>query len=123
MNPNILIIEDELETCDYLREFFVHKEIEVTTANTGEMGLELFESKRPALVLLDLKLGSGMTGVEVLRRMKGEHPEARVIVVTAVNDPNTRRMAEGLGADAYVTKPFRTEELEQIVLDHLQEGA
>ena len=74
----------------------------------------------PDLVILDLRLGAGMSGVEVLRRTRTIAPKVQVIVVTAVEDRNVADMARGLGAAAYLTKPIRMDDLERIVLSRLE---
>ena len=118
--PSLLVIDDELETLDYLRLFFQRPGIEVLTAASGEEGLTLIESEKPDLVLLDLRLGPGLSGIEVLRRLKAAGSQPRVIVLTAVDDQNVADMARGLGAIDYMNKPFSISDLEKTVLPRLK---
>ena len=74
---------------------------------------EEFLVQRPAGVdclVLDLKL-PGISGLELLERLRGSQPDLRVIVLTAHGDAETRRRALALGAAAFLSKPFRTEDL------------
>lgn len=61
-------------------------------------------------LVLDLKL-PGINGLELLERLRASHPDLRVILLTAHGDAETRRRALGLGAVAFLSKPFRTEDL------------
>ncbi len=116
----LLVVEDELEIVDYLRDYFKMHGVEVIAAATGEEGLALLEQKKPDMVLLDMKLGAGISGMEVLRRAKGLNSKAQIVVVTAVDDQNVADMARGLGAAGYVTKPLTMQEIEKVVLSRLK---
>jgi len=119
--PSLLVIDDELEVTGYLKEYFQAHGLEVSVATTGEDGLALLTSENPPhLALLDLKLGSGISGLEVLRRAKVAKTKAQIIVVTAVDDRNVAEMAKGFGAVDYITKPFSLEELDRVVLSRLK---
>ena len=116
----MLVIEDELEIIDSLRDYFKMHGVAVISAPTGEEGLTLIEQKKPEMVLLDMKLGAGISGLEVLRRAKALNLKAKIVVVTAVDDQNVADMAVGLGADGYVTKPLTLQEIEKVVLSRLK---
>lgn len=116
----ILIVEDEIEAADYLKEYFNGRGFEVMTAATGEEGLNLLISQQPSLVLLDIRLGESLSGMEVLRRAKAKNAQADIIMLTAVEDRNVAELARGLGASSYLTKPFVLRELEEIVFSHLK---
>lgn len=116
----ILIVEDEIEAADYLKEYFKDRGFEVMTAATGEEGLNLLISQHPSLVLLDIRLGESLSGMEVLRRAKARNTQADIIMLTAVEDRNVAELAQGLGASSYLTKPFVLREIEEIVLSHLK---
>ena len=116
----LLVIEDELEVVDVLKDYFSHHGVEVLSAATGEEGLILIEQKKPDLVLLDMKLGAGISGMEVLRKARGLNTKSQIVVVTAVDDENVAKLATGLGAAGYVTKPLTLQELEKVVLSRLK---
>lgn len=116
----ILIVDDEIEAADYLKEYFEGQGLEVSTAGTGEQALEVLASFKPSLVLLDMRMGKGLSGLEVIRRAKASKSSAQFVVVTGVDDQNVAKMAIGLGASDYLTKPFRIADLERIVLARLK---
>lgn len=118
--PKLLVVEDELEVADYLKDYFQHHGVEVFTASSGEAGLELLASQSPDVVLLDMKLGPGISGLEFLRKAKAAKLKAQIIVVTAVDDENVSDMAKGLGAVDYVTKPLTLQDIDRVVLSRLK---
>ena len=120
--PTLLVVEDELEVADYLRDYFQAHGVKVLNAHTGEQALEAISSGQPAAVLLDLKLGSGMSGIEVLRQVRANRSTIPVIVLTAVDDQNMVDMAKGIGATDYLTKPFSVTGLEKAVLPYLKQA-
>ena len=116
----LLVVEDELEVMDYLKDYFSHQGVEVSTANSGEAGLKILTDQKPDVVLLDMKLGAGISGLEFLRRAKAAGAKSQIIVVTAVDDDNVATMAKGLGAVDYVTKPLTLADIERVVLSRLK---
>ncbi len=121
-NKQILVVDDEPDVTSYLRNYFQQHQMEVLTASSGEEGLSLLLLKKPALVLLDMKLGDGISGMEVLRRGLAAKTGTQIIVVTAVDDKNVATLAMGLGAADYLTKPFLLDELERLVLARLKKS-
>jgi len=120
--PKLLIVEDELEVVDYLKDYFVRHGVEVFTATSGEAGLQTLTDWKPDVVLLDMKLGAGISGLEFLRRAKAAGATAEIIVVTAVDDDNIATMSRGLGAADYVTKPLTIQDIERVVLPLLKKS-
>ena len=116
----LLVVEDELEAADALRDYFQAHGVKVLNAHTGEQALEVLPTEKLSAVLLDLKLGSGMSGIEVLRKIRQDRSTLPVIVLTALDDQNMVDMAKGLGATDYLTKPFSVTGLEKAVLPYLK---
>ncbi len=111
----LLIIDDDLATCDFLRSFFTQKGYEAFVANDGEQGLFIVKEKKPDIILLDIKM-PGFSGLEVLQKIKEIDKNAKVIMMTAVNENFIIEMAMKYGAIDYITKPFSLEWLEKDVL-------
>jgi DNA-binding response OmpR family regulator len=112
----ILIVDDEIEICDFLREFFLDRDYDVVTASSGEEALRKVEIEDPHILLLDLKM-PGIDGLSVLRTVKSNYPHLKVIMVTAVETADQIDEAFRLGADNYITKPLSLEYLERDVKD------
>jgi DNA-binding response OmpR family regulator len=101
----MLIVEDEQDLCECLQEFFTMRGFSVVSAFSGEEALDQLKENPPDVILLDIIL-PGLSGIEVLRRVKQLHPRARVIMVTALDQEELRQQAHLYGAAAYITKPF-----------------
>jgi len=101
----MLIVEDERDICKCLADFFSMRGFQVCSAFSGEEAIERLQQEAVDVVLLDILL-PGLSGIEVLKRVKQLQPRARVIVVTAFDEEDLRWQALRYGACAYVTKPF-----------------
>ena len=110
----ILIVDDEVEICEFLEEFFVDRDYEVVTASSGEEALAKIIVEQPDVLLLDVKM-PGIDGIEVLKNVKRMYPALKVIMVTAVETADKIKEALALGADNYITKPLSLEYLERDV--------
>ena len=95
------------------------RDIDVFTASGGNEAFEIINNESPDLVLLDVRMEE-MTGVELLRKMRGAGRNEKVIMVTGVEDESTMNEVKELGALGYIHKPLILEELERIVLKELQ---
>lgn len=102
----ILIVEDHDDTRDIYRTIFEVGGHEVLEAEDGESGLELALAHEPDLVILDLGLPGmdGWTVLERLRRDEGPRP-ARVLIVTAHGDQQTRQRIVRTTSDGLLVKP------------------
>ena len=105
----ILLIEDEEAISEPLAAALGREGFEALVAETAARGLELFQSRSPDLVLLDVMLPDG-DGRDVLRRIR-ETARTPVIMLTARGEEMDRVLGLELGADDYVTKPFSAAEL------------
>jgi two-component system response regulator RegX3 len=105
----ILLIEDEEAISEPLAAALGREGFETVVAGTVARGLELFETRSPDLVLLDVMLPDG-DGRDVLRRIR-ETSRTPVVMLTARGEEMDRVLGLELGADDYVTKPFSAAEL------------
>jgi len=119
VRSKLLIVDDEVEICDFLKMFFEDRGFDVEVAYTGADALQKAAAFKPAMMLLDIKI-PGMDGLEVLRRIKKEFPAIRVLMVTALETSEKINEALRLGADNYITKPLSLEYLENDVKEKLK---
>jgi DNA-binding response OmpR family regulator len=110
--PRVLVVDDEPDFIELLREFLTAKGYEVIAASNGEEGLRKVKEERPHLILLDVRMPK-MNGLEVLKQVREIDHEVGVIMVTAVNEEETGRQALKLGAFDYITKPLDLKYLER----------
>jgi DNA-binding response OmpR family regulator len=101
----MLIVEDEPDIASCLADFFEARGFKVRLACSGEDALEWLRDSAPDAMLLDIRL-PGVSGLEVLKQAKAEHPDVRVMMVTALDREEYRTEARHYGACGYVTKPF-----------------
>jgi two-component system chemotaxis response regulator CheY len=109
---NIVIAEDNAVVREVLRGIIRQdKRLKlVGEAANGELALELVAIHEPDLLCLDI-LMPGLDGLAVLRRMREEHPDTRVIIVTGQSTSEVVAEALKLGAHGFVVKPFNAEKL------------
>lgn len=111
----ILVVDDEPEICEVLKEFLELKGFEVITAHSGPEAIAKVKEERPHVMLLDIRM-PGMDGMEVLRRVREFDKHMGIIMVTAVKDVELGRQALKMEADDYITKPIDFEYLETSLL-------
>jgi two-component system NtrC family response regulator len=108
--PTILLIDDD-QSLRRVTEFTLHEAgYRVLTAADGGEGLRLFSRENPALVITDIQM-PGLSGYEVLKKIKEQAPAALIIVITAYGTVEKAVEAMKLGAYDYLTKPFSRDEL------------
>ncbi|MBM4392400.1 MAG: response regulator transcription factor [Deltaproteobacteria bacterium] len=107
---SVLVVEDDETLAMGLVSALEHERFSVVHCDTGEKALELIEDDLPDVMILDWML-PGMDGLSVLRKVKGEHPELPVILLTAKSAELDRVLGLEMGADDYVPKPFSLREL------------
>ena len=111
----ILIVDDEVKTCELLERFLVKKRYSIITSINGKDALEKVRNEKPEIMLLDLKLPD-MDGMVVLRKSREISPETMVIIHTACGGLASAIDAVRLNASDYVLKPVNLEELHFRVL-------
>ena len=107
---NILLVDDEVEFISTLAERLEIRGIEARVAYDGEAALKAVAENEPQAMVLDVMM-PGIKGLDVLQRVKEEHPRVQVILLTGQG--KTRDGIEGMryGAFAYMMKPLDLDEL------------
>ncbi|MFZ5449999.1 MAG: sigma-54-dependent transcriptional regulator [Thermodesulfobacteriota bacterium] len=121
LDRQILVVDDEAAVRTGIAQVLSRQDLTVTAAADAAQALEKLALQPFAIILLDIKLPD-MDGVEVLKILRREYPEAEVIMITGY--PTIQGAVEciKLGALDYLVKPFRIDELEVVVQkarDHL----
>ena len=107
---NILLVDDEVEFISTLAERLEIRGIDARVVYDGEAALKAVAENEPQVMVLDVMM-PGIKGLDVLQRVKEEHPKVQVILLTGQG--KTRDGIEGMryGAFAYLMKPLDLEEL------------
>ncbi len=106
----VLVIEDEENTLDAIRDIFLKMDCKVDIASDGEKGFQLINEDSYDLVVTDLKL-PGKSGLEILEALKDISPVTKVIIITAYGEPNSMEGANKIGAFSCLKKPFRMKDM------------
>jgi len=106
----LLLIEDEPALARGLSDALRGQGFEVELAGDGQRGLEMALSQQPDLILLDIMLPK-MNGYEVCRSLRSQGLDVPIVMLTAKGQEEDIILGLNLGADDYITKPFRTGEL------------
>jgi len=111
---NILVIDDEETMRDSCRQTLSRDGSRVAVAEDGSRGLAMLKKESFDLVILDLKM-PGLSGMEVLKKIKEEDPEVVVVVITGYATVESAVEAMKIGAYDFIPKPFTPESLRAIV--------
>ena len=114
----ILVVDDEPEVCEVLKEFLETKGYAVSSASSGAEALAAVEKERPHLILLDIVMPK-MNGLETLQRILEIDRTIAVIMLTAIDDYRIVKQAIGKGAYDYITKPINFDYLELSIVTRL----
>ena len=117
----LLIIDDERRMCVVLKTALENDSLAVTTANSGEAAMAAMEVDKFQVIISDIKM-PGMSGMEVLERVKAKSPETEVLLMTAYADAQTAVNAMKMGAYDYIIKPFEVDELRHKVKNILEKS-
>jgi len=121
MAHRILVVDDDRELRETIIEILVDAGFAVSAAGSGEEALAILQGQSYDLVLLDMIM-PGLGGQEILPLLKRQAPRARVIMITAFATVENAVAAMRRGADDYLTKPFKVDELLTAVRRTLEEA-
>lgn len=109
MYTKILVVDDDINICDLLKQYLEKEGYDVRTASDGYEALDVFKKYEPDLVLLDIML-PGKNGKDVCQEIR-RFSNKPIIMITAKGDVVDKVVCLELGADDFVVKPFDTNEL------------
>lgn len=110
----VLLVDDEREFVQTLSERLMIRDLGSAVAYDGESALALIREDEPEVMILDLRM-PGIDGIEVLRRVKKNHPNIEVIILTGHGSDADRERCLQLGAFAYLQKPVDIDELSETI--------
>ena len=110
----LLIVDDEPAVVEVLGGYLQTRGYEVRGVGRAAEVLDLYQQWKPVLVLLDVLLPDG-SGLDVLRTLKTANPDAKIVVITAVQDYSLRQEAMAAGASGFAFKPVQVTALDRIL--------
>ena len=108
------VVDDEAVIREVLEKILKKGGFNVAIVNSAKMALNHLKSHRINLLISDIKMPE-MSGLELLKMVKLRHPEIAIIIMTAYGDSYSVKDALLMGADEYITKPFKAEELSLVI--------
>jgi two-component system cell cycle response regulator DivK len=117
---SILIVDDNAANLKLARVLLRGEGYDVRTASDAEEALQILETSRPRLILMDIQL-PGMDGLELTRRLKAGPATKDIIIIalTAYAMTGDSEKARAAGCDGYVAKPIDTDALPLLIADYL----
>lgn len=106
----LLLIDDDQELCELLVSWLSQEGFQVRACHDGAAARQALAETSPAAVVLDVMLPDG-SGLELLRQLRGNHPDLPVLMLSARGEPLDRILGLELGADDYLAKPCDPREL------------
>ncbi|MEW6376375.1 MAG: response regulator [Thermodesulfobacteriota bacterium] len=110
----ILIIEDDDEMRSLLRDFFKEEGFEIDSADKGSEAFRKLVKEPFDLIITDIRM-PGLSGLDILPRIKKLQPEVPIIVITAFGSEDVHRKVFERGATAYLEKPILLNNLRTLV--------
>ena len=108
---NILVVDDDADTRELLRELLSEEGYRVNTSGSAEEAMEIGQRELFDVIISDMRLGTNLNGLDVLRAYKTIQPESEVILITAFGSMETAIEAVKAGAFDYISKPFKIDEV------------
>mgnify|MGYP000060339722 CR=1 FL=1 len=115
--PHLLIVEDDTELAQWMREYLVAKDYHVSLCERGDDAVTFIQHQHPDIVILDGML-PGLDGIDVCKAVRPEFSNA-IIMVTARDEEIDEVLGLEMGADDYLTKPVRARALLARIRKHL----
>jgi two-component system OmpR family response regulator len=109
-NGHILVVDDQQEICDLIREYLIEEGFRVSIANDSTGLRNEIARSQIDLVILDLKLG-GEDGLQLARELRVSRPEIGILILTGRGETVDRILGLEMGADDYLPKPCHLREL------------
>ena len=106
----VLVVDDDVTLAEVVAGYLSRAGHEISRVTDGRSALQHIAQAPPDLVVLDLMLPE-ISGLEVCRRVRADHPNVLVIILTALSEQDDRIAGLEMGADDYLTKPFSPREL------------
>lgn len=117
----VVVVEDDAKLAAVIERAFVHSGLTTSTAITGDAALAAMRHDTPiAAVILDIMIPHP-DGIEVCRQLRRDGWDGPIVIISALDGPDTRARARRAGADAFIPKPFHLAELlgtVQTLVDH-----
>jgi len=118
MNKKILIVDDNPNMSALLSEMLEVFDQESVVASDGFQALEALKTGSFSMVITDMRMPK-MTGLELLQKVKAEHPKTKVVLISGYSGSEIESQAEAAKADGFLGKPLMMADIEKLIKDLL----
>jgi DNA-binding response OmpR family regulator len=120
--PRILVVDDDVSITELMKMLLQMEGYEPTTVNDSLQAMEIARSVKPHLITLDLMM-PGLTGFELCELLHNDphFSGTPIIIISAKDDPESKKMAIQAGAKEYITKPFGADAFINTIKSHVRE--
>lgn len=115
----LLVVDDEPIVGKRLHQVFTKIGFEIETYTDSASALAAIAARPFDVVVTDLKM-EGIDGIEVLKRVRRQNPATQVIIITGYASADTAKLAQQEGVFAFLAKPFRLDELKQVIFSAIE---
>ncbi|MGH9935777.1 MAG: sigma-54-dependent transcriptional regulator [Blastocatellia bacterium] len=122
LSKNILVIDDDLDTCNFLREIFEDEGFSVSSALDANAALDAVQSQKFDLIVSDINLNDHLNGIALLKTFRGVSPSPQVILISGFGTLETAIESVREGAFDFISKPFNVQEVIATARRALQSG-
>ncbi|MFB5089288.1 response regulator [Psychrobacillus sp. PGGUH221] len=113
--PTVLVVDDAVFMRATIKRMLENQQFEVIgEASNGNEAVELYRQLLPDVVTMDITM-PGMTGIEAVKAIVTEYPDAKIVMVTALGQQKLIVEAIENGAKDFITKPFNPEQIVQVL--------
>lgn len=120
---NVLLVDDEIDICDFLSEYLEERNIKAYSATNIEDAFKIAKMNKIDLIFLDNNLLHIIKGVEYIPHFKLLNPYCKVYMLTANHQPELREHARLQGADGFILKPFDFESFQNAIEELIEGGS
>ncbi len=121
--PHILVVDDDMVTCELLCEVFTHEGFDTSFEHSGEGAFSALSVSQPDLLLSDIRMKTRLDGLSLLELVRRDYSAIPVVLMTAFGSIETAVRAVKEGAFDYISKPFNIDELVAIARRALANGS
>ncbi|PGK51094.1 two-component system response regulator [Priestia megaterium] len=114
----ILIVDDSVFMRQIIKKALEETDIEIIEAQNGKEAVEIYEKERPHIVTMDIVMPE-KTGLEALQTILAQDPDAKIIICSSMVNKRTDIESREAGAVGFIKKPFKNQQLAELVLSHL----
>jgi PAS domain S-box-containing protein len=118
---SILVVDDEDQQLDIARRILQALNYDAYCVNSGEEAIAYMQKKSADLVLLDMIMDPGINGLQTLQQILQLHPGQKTLIVSGFAESENVHMAQNLGAQGYIKKPYSIKQLGQVIKKELQQ--